>query len=431
MNSSTNTVKKEVIGAVCLVGFFTVLLIVSIRMWRLDMSIPFFYGFEGSKEGFNIVSSICDGSMGTVPVEYSPLYVWELRILYAVTGSVGYALNWSFLMNLCITAAVTYVVLKKLKISVFASIMAAVSFALLSYGFVQESYYSGMSMCCFIPLGVWLCIWIFEEQQPFSGKNIIIPLIFVALIGLTGGGYYLFFTCIMILTAGVSALLKTKRMNALWSGLALTGEAVIIQIILSIGHPYIQGDIEKSEVLGLKIFQFFVPTNSLKIGMFEEYMQDYNTKSIYINENAGSYLGIIGIIGFVMLVLTLLVSMNNKNTSERVRLYSEVMLVLIFVGEIGGIGTLLVVLTGTRLVAFNRVSVFIACLCIFAAAFLIDSIMSKISKKLALVVFTLAVTGLTAVSVMSQVPQSFYTYTEKSAVEYPKVIKTAQVGGVR
>lgn len=431
MSSRIRAIGKETGAVICSSVVFVALLIISMRIWRIDMNIPFFYGFEGAKEGLAIVSGICEGNIDTIPIEYSPLYVWELKLLYAITGGVGITLNMSLLINVYITLIITYSVSRRLKNSIVASGIAALCFSLSAYPFVQEFYYNGMNQIMFVPLAILLSVWIFEEENPLNVKKIIAPVIFIGLIGITGGGYYLFFTCIIIVVAGLSVLLKSRKYKNLISAAILVAESVVLEIILNIGHSFVRGDIEQSEVLGLKLFQFFVPTNSVKVGMLQGYMDDYNGKSLYINENMGSYLGIVGIIGFVTLVVIVLISINDTKTDSRLVMYSEIMVALIFIGEMGGIGTLLVLLTGMRLVAFNRVSIFIMAICVFAAAYIVDWILMRLKNKWLKAVAGIAFVGVAMVSVMTQFPQLFYHYTELSAQEYGIETPTVQETGVQ
>lgn len=431
MNSKIRAIGKETAAVLCVSVFFMVLLIVSTRIWRLDMNIPFFYGFEEAQEGYGIVKGICEGSIDVIPIEYSPLYVWELQLIYAITGGVGIALNISLFINMYITLLITYAVCRRLKSSIIASIVAAVCLAMSSYPVVQEFYYNGMSQIMFVPLSIWLCVWIFEADNQLSIK-IIPPMIFIGLISITGGGYYLFFTCVIMVVAGVSALLKTRKFKSLFASGILVAEAIILEIILNIGHTYIRGDIEQSEVLGLKLFQFFVPTNSIKVNMIQYYIEDYNDKSMYINENIGSYLGIVGIIGFIILIVMVLASFSNTAADNRLVMYSELVVALIFVGEMGGLGTLMVLVTGMRLVAFNRVSIFIMGICVFAVAYVVDLLIAKINRKWLTAIVAVVLIGITAVSAMSQFPQMFYYYTELSAQESGIATPTVQeVGGVQ
>lgn len=457
--------KREIISAVSLAGLVMFLIILSMRLWKYDLNVPFYYVSDEAQKGYEMVQRVCSAApdelfstavdygisdVSDIPMYFfSPLYILEIKIVYSIVKSIGMALNLVFLINIYLTAFVSYAVMRKLKLSNFTSILASAVFALSSFVFVQETYYNGMSMCCFVPLALLMCVWVMEDETFFDvgsgfirNKRTIASLIFMVLIAATGSGYYLLFTCIMLFIAGVSVLIKTKKIKAVIAPLALSFEAVVLWVLYTIplltgsaDVAYIDGNaIEQSEVLGLKLFQFFVPNGSAHINMLADYIQKYAEKTIYLNENAGAYLGPVGIVGFVILVLTMLTAMNQKsrlwiseNGGERMRLYCELLLGLMLFGETGGFGTMAVLFTGIRLVAFNRVCIFIAFICIIAAAMLLDLILKKLSdvfsekkvlNRLIRFAFAMCTFGFVCLSVLTQMPDRNINYMERSAAKY-------------
>lgn len=457
-------VKSEVISVISLAGLVAVLIILSMRLWNYDLAVPFYYSYSGADKGFHMAETVCTSGLGDIlsasyaegaasisdiPMYFfSPLYIIELKFMYAIFGKIGMALNLVFFLNIYLTALVSYTVMRKLQLSCFTCVLASAVFAMSSFGFVQETYYNGMSLYCFVPLAVLMCLWILEDEEFFrfgkdffKNKRTVAAMIFMMLIAVTGSGYYLLFTGVILLVAGVSAWFKTGRIKAMAASLVLVLEAVVLQVIYLI--PYLAGSgvsyvnnnvIEQSEILGLKLFQFFIPAGSLGIKSISDYMEEYAATSLYVNENTGSYLGLVGLVGFVILILALLLALNPQHKSEhgknsymRVRFYAELTLGLILLGETGGFGTMLVLLTGTRLVAYNRVSIFIVFISIVVAAMLLDWLLEKVAgifkkkavlNRLVRIGFCVGVVGFACLSVLTQVPEMFLVHADQSTIEY-------------
>ena len=218
-------------------------------------------------------------------------------------------------------------------------------------------------------------------------------LFFTFLIANNGIAYYPFFTCFIFLVTAISKLLKTGKIRQGLRGIIATVMVcffVVISILPGKIYTLINGSnsaaidrsgFEQAELYGLKIAQLFMPVNGH--GLYDKYIDYYNDAAFLVNENSTAYLGIIGMIGFIILGLWLFARRDGKDgiLSKRLGYLSELNIAMVLLGTIGGIGAMFAFFISPMLRGYNRISIFIEYVAIFAVALCMDRLVEVINAK--------------------------------------------------
>ena len=302
------------------------------------------------------------------------------------TGSIFYFLIFPF------TAISSFLVFRNLKISKFMSIFGSLIFTFIPFVFMRNIGHYVLSVIYFIPLSILLCIWLYENDDLLTptknlkdfirNKKNIIAIVFIILISNNGIAYYPFFTCFLIIITCISKLLKTKNIKIVIPfiiSIGLIGALFIINLIpLTIykNQHLFTSNIHRvffePEIYGLKISHLILNP---------KYFLKYYSQAMLVNENRTSYLGIIGVLGFISLILYIFIKNYHKplinDYKNRISLLSELNLFAVLLATIGGFASLFNYFITPMIRGYNRISVYIAFICILTFCMFIDSIFKK------------------------------------------------------
>ncbi len=293
-----------------------------------------------------------------------------------------------------ITAIISFYSLRNLKISKFMSIFGSLTFTFIPFMFMRNIAHYVLSTIYFIPLSILLCIWLYEKDDLLMPtKNLkeffniyiyknIIAIIFIILISNNGIAYYPFFTCFLIIVSMISKLLKTKNIKTVIPfivSIALICFFMIINLIPFLiyksNHIFtssIKRVFFEAEIAGLKISHLILNP---------KYFLEYYSKAMLVNENRTSYFGIIGLIGFCLLIIYIFVKNYHKPLVDiyknRISLLSELNLFAILLATIGGFASLFNYFISPMIRSYNRISVFIAFICILSFCIFVENIVKK------------------------------------------------------
>ena len=161
---------------------------------------------------------------------------------------------------------------------------------------------------------------------------------------------------------------------------------LILPIINNTQNSIIQAEtlaesIAQEQIFGLKLMQFFVPINAHGIPNLHRLIDNYNRNSFFVNENIGTYSGIIGALGFVFLIIFLFIKKESP-LFKRLSLLAEMNIIMAFFGITGGIGTMFTLYITNVMTGFNKISIFIAFVCILAIAFIVNEFYQKKKSKI-------------------------------------------------
>ncbi len=306
-------------------------------------------------------------------------------IFVKLTGSTGAAINLAYFSLYFLTAVIAYLVLRSRKIRVLFSVAGALTFSFLPYIYSRKIGHMMLAAVEFVPLAMLLCLWIFEDDRFlkldkgfFHYRRNLLALLFAALIAANGLGYYPFFSCMVILTAGLSKALKNRSISGL---LQAVKQIVLIiafmlvylsgYIYLHVAHPERLGEhlrqIGDVEQFSLKIARLFIPTYGSGISFFDRVFEEYGTVQ-FANwaSEATEYIGLVGTVGFFVLIFALLIRSQPRSFMGDLTLFSELNVMMLLYGSIGGFSVFVFFFLTMSVRCTNRISVFIAFACIYA-----------------------------------------------------------------
>ena len=295
----------------------------------------------------------------------------------------------SYFIIFPITAFVSFFVLRSLKISKFISIFGSLAFSFIPFVFMRNISHYVLSAIYFIPISILLCIWLYENNDLLmptknlkdfkKNKKNIIAIIFIILISNNGIAYYPFFTCFLIVITCISKLLKTKNIKT--SIPFIISIALVIVLFIINLLPLIIYKSQHSYVSNINRWFFEAEMAGLKIShliLNPKYFLEYYSQAMLVNENKTSYLGVIGALGFIGLILYIFIKNYYKplisDYKNRISLLSELNLFAVLLATIGGFSSIFNYFITPMIRSYNRISVYIAFICILAFCMFIDKI---------------------------------------------------------
>ena len=317
-----------------------------------------------------------------------------------LTGSIGAAINLAYFTVLFLTAIISYLVLCSRKIRPAFAAAGGLTYAFLPYMFLRKIGHLMLSAYQFVPLAVLLCIWLFEDDRFlkfrrdfFRYRRNLLAILFAGLIASNGIGYYPFFSCIILLAAGLSKSLKDRRFSGFAAALKQTGLiAGWMALFLS---PFIRICLTEPERLGenarqigdveqfaMKLVRLFIPVFGSGIGRLDAKFAEYGAVQLANwSAEATEYIGLMGTIGFVILIIVLLTGTVRTSPFYELVLLSELDIVMILYGVIGGFSAFVFLFVTMSVRCTNRISVFIAFVCIYAFCFVMDRLCESAERK--------------------------------------------------
>lgn len=443
---------KDIATVVFLFLAITILLMHYVDFEHMDMSIPFYY--QGNDDLSSLVTArlIQDSgwNFGTDELSYPDEYysntdeiiaglhntdILITKFFLVVThGDVAKSVNLLYLSVFYMIAYVAYIVLRQLRVREWLSAGGALVYAFLPFAFMRNVEHLTLTSYYFVPLAILMAVWIYEDEffmlpgkDFFRYKKNYAGLVMAFLIANEGIGYWQIFACFYVFVAALTGLIRNKDKSIIKRGLMSLAAIVFFVILACIPEFYtmmakssngVEGrlrNIGNSEVYCLKIIQLFLPVNGHHIQALEDIIEDYNTGVPLINENQSSYLGIIGIIGFLFLLVWLFTNKKEDTPlKKRLNVLADMNICTLVLATIGGFGTIIFVLGIQIIRGYNRISVFIAFICIMAVCLLAEELAGNLKKMLYRTFYAIAIGLIMLLTIVEQNPETPITYEENA-----------------
>lgn len=319
--------------------------------------------------------------------------------LLCVTGDTVVTFNFLVLSGFFTAATTSYYVLRKLKISQGAAMMAALLYSFLPYHFWRNiaghlaygAYWS-------IPLFLYFCISYMKgipgyykgkKKGKWAWVNKDNALHIITLI-LLGGHciYYTYFACFFLCMLILYSIIRKENRERIKEILFDLG--VIFATMLFTVTPYIVNVLKYGsnsnvadrsardiETYGMKIGQLLLPVNDHRISALANLKARYNALPLS-SENAMATLGLLLSIGFIILLIELI---KNKHADEDIYICSLLNFGALLLSTIGGFASI-IALFFTKIRCYNRLSIFIAFLCAITFAKFIDKYLIRLKKQI-------------------------------------------------
>ncbi len=332
-----------------------------------------------------------------------------LRVLTWITGGPGAAVNVFYVLTFFAVAFTSHIVLRKLGCSRVASAVGAFVYAFAPYHFLRGEGHLLLSGYEFVPLGVLLALWVFDDQVPLlradgwridwrARRTWLVVAVTIAL-GTTGA-YYFVFSMLLVAAAGIIHAVAARTARPLVAGgLVLGIGAVTLCINLAPTLMFLIRHGQNLEVAhrspfetqryGLRISQLFVPREGHRVGVLLRLSERSQGPpgSVFAAES-GQQLGLVGAVALAAMLLVLAAHAAGRRRDDPdgprrllVRRVGVLAVVCMLVGAMGGISFLLSSAGLREIRAWNRISIVIAFLTVVVVAVGVDAIGSRLSGR--------------------------------------------------
>jgi len=341
------------------------------------------------------------------------LHMLILRVLGMLTGDVAVTVNLYYLMSYPLAALASVFVLRRFSASRVSALLASVLFAFVPYHYLRGLGHLSLAAYYSVPFIIMLALAVDSKTMPFFvlGEDqkkgyrfapFTVPsmgfAVLAVLIGLSGV-YYAFFACFFFLVTGVLACVRRKAWKRLASAGILVGFSAIafgVQMIPSWWYHLQNGpnalagsrQVFEADMYAFRLSQLVLPLAKHRFPAFSGLFTWYWTQiqlTTGISEASMSALGLIGATGFIVLVGWLLFSrfLPGREVSRFTTLMDSLSVLNMsgfLLGTAGGLGAVFAIVAPS-IRAYNRISIIIAFICLFAMALIFDRLIRLIADK--------------------------------------------------
>jgi phosphoglycerol transferase len=401
----------------------SVLLIPLLRLWEMDLRVPFNYARDGLfslliikgilKHGWYLTNPDVGAPFGLQFYDF-PLGAYNfqflaLKVLGGFSSDPALVLNLYFLLSFPLVALSAFVVLRWLGASGAVATVCSLIYALAPYHFLRgieghlflSAYYS-------VPVGAYLVLSLFSDEPLFVrriragsraftwiSKRSLFTLALCALVA-SSGLYYAVFTMMLLIAATLLVVITQREARTLIKGGLLVGTilgVLTLNMAPSLAYQFAHGPNEavahraeqESETQSLKLTSMVLPAPGHHIDALSNLADHYYRTTPLPSEGAQQSLGLIATLGFGWLLLVALagcLSPRRGIGDERHRWLAALTATAFLIGTTGGISSLFAYLVSPQIRAWARISIFIAFFAIAAVALLLDSLQRRLGRPL-------------------------------------------------
>ncbi|MFM7536222.1 MAG: hypothetical protein ACKO91_10600 [Acidimicrobiales bacterium] len=312
-----------------------------------------------------------------------------LRILAAVTGSPGAAVNAFYLVTFPMVAAVACVALRRLGLGRATAMVGAVLYAVAPYHFARNEVHLLLSSYALVPVSVLLALALFDDLPPWRDRRWW--WVVAGLVGLAStGAYYLAFTLLLVAVAGVVAALERRQWQPVLAAgamIAVAGVAFALNVSPSLveltgsgANPGVAGRTPgETELYGLRVSQLYAPRLGHRVDALATLAAE--ARGTVVPSEEGQALGLVGAAGLSMLFVVFVVAIAGRGVEARLRRLALLAVVSILVATVSGFSYLLSAagLTGIR--SWNRISVLVAFVALAAVLVVVERLAGRLAAR--------------------------------------------------
>lgn len=449
--------RKSATAYLAAVGLCLVVLAWVLDLRKADFSVPLVYRRDAIQTQFWVKGLVengwylTNGSLGApfgLEMHDFPnsdgLFFVLLKAIACFTTDHVRVINAFFLLTFPLSAVSAMFAFRRFAAPRPTAFVGGQLFAFLPYHFLRGQEHLFLASYFLVPLAVMVVLWIHLDERPLffrgPGDDPGTPLarfrspralatIAVCLLISSGGVYYAFFTCYLLLVAGVAASARRRGLTPLWSSgvaIAVISAGALLNVTPKLVYDLRNGpdpgavvrSPTEADLYGLRIPQLLMPVSGHRVPLLARMRARYDSATASLNnENTSSSLGVVGTLGFLALVSTPLWR-KSRGGSRLWEGLSNLNLATLLLCTSGGFGTLFGFFVCPWIRCYNRFSVFIAFLSIFAAVLGLSRVdlIGKVRAKRWPVLVGLAV--LLVVGVLDQTTRAFVPRYRELEQEY-------------
>jgi hypothetical protein len=314
--------------------------------------------------------------------------IWMLGL---VIPNVVVLFNTYFLLTFPLTTLTAMIVFRYLGLSLPAAAVGGLLYSFLPFHYQRWENHYFLAAYWLVPLSFLPIFAICRGDLPFfdraaegsygrrlkSWRSFGYGVLGVAIA--SGGAYYAFFTCALLSFAGVYGWVTLKTWRAAAAAGGLIAAIVLTGFILHLptiryqreyGHNAITDrEPEEADAYGMKLAHLILPIPDHNLRVLANFRLQYLSPNRPCEVESAGGLGIVGTAGLLGLIVATLFPI------RRTWPYGPLVgltLFAILLATIGGFGSVFNLIVTSQIRAYNRISVFIAFLCLFAALWAID-----------------------------------------------------------
>jgi phosphoglycerol transferase len=384
----------------------TAVLVVVLQLWRAYLSIPIANRGDAlwtqswvkgiADNGWYLVNPRL-GAPGQMELYDFPqtdsVHFLLLKLLVLATHDFAAAFNLYYLLGFPLITISTLFVLRRFGVSRPAAAASSLLFSFVPYHLARGEYHLFLSSYFFVPPAIMVVLWVYLDRLrwPWSKKDpnlrwgrgrMWASLLTMGLVA-SAGVYYAFFTCYLLFVAGLASLLDRQKLRGPLMActlVAVVGAGMLANLWPSLVYRREHGNNaeaatrypHEAEVYGLKIGQMVLWINRHVVGRLNPRRQSYDLLPLAPgDEKESAALGAVGTAGFLFL-LGLLLCRTRARQGDVMPGLVVLNIGAVLLATIGGFGSLFALLISPQIRCYNRMSIFIAMVALFAVAVLLD-----------------------------------------------------------
>jgi phosphoglycerol transferase len=397
-------------------GASLLLALISIKAWRLSLSVPFEYSADSLYYQSLIKGIIDHGWPLTNPSLGAPfgsqlydapdtdnLHFLVIKAMGIFSDDPAVILNLYWLLTFPATAVAAWVVLRSLEVRALPAMFGGLLFSLLPYHFWRGETQVFLSAYFQVPLACYLILralggeTLFERREAGRRwarlwmRRSLITLAICVVIG-SAGVYYAVFTSLLLIGAAIICLAGHWRQAAP----PLAAAALIAAVLALNLTPTLLYEAEhgsnpeaivrepgESEYQGLSLIQLLLPALRHRVNWLAEEKARY-LEDTPVPSEASQSLGFLASAGLLWLFFLLATGalgrpIRSARPIERRAAVAAAMAFLI--GTVGGVSSLIAHAISPQVRAWNRISVFIAFFALLAVALLFERGLVRLQRS--------------------------------------------------
>jgi phosphoglycerol transferase len=357
--------------------------------------------------------------MHDFPMVDSLFFVMLKGLLYLTGGEVALSYNLFFLLTFPLTTLSSLFVLRRLGIASGPAVLVSVLYAFLPYHFLRGEGHIFLASYFLVPLAVLLMVRIYLGQS----LRWLWALIVCLLLG-CGGIYYAFFSCFLLLVAGISSAALHRKLRPLWQAgglVAVICLSVSANLLPTVLYQAEHGsnpvavirDPSHAQMLALKAFHLLMPVDNHRAkplarikDRFNQFFSQEFSLERELPECRYATLGVAASIGFLLLLGRLFIRRNGTQPHLPDGL-ATLNVASLMLACSGGAGALFSFFVTPKIRGYNRISVFIAFFALATLAYVLNRLDRRLQSFWARSLFQVGLALGLVLGILDQCPATF------------------------
>ena len=415
--AATREAWKNVAGYVAAAVGAVAVAAATLHLWHLRLNVPLYDAGDNLMAQMfvqNILETgwVLDnprlGAPGAMDLRDYPIpdvfHVALIKVLGLASRNSAVVLNLHYLMAFPLTALSAYFVLRRLRLGRLAALTPAVLYACMPYHFIRLTGHIFLTAYYLVPLMIWVILRVYLGRNPFlradpaDGRprwrlgswEAAGAALLCVLVGL-GGVYYAFFSCFLLLMAGVRVAFRERR----WKPLAAAALPVLLvtaslaaalapsllhQARYGKNHEASDRSPVEADYYGLNISEMLLPIEGHRLPILAALRAKYLAPPRRPTGAAFCVaLGALASLGFIYLIGRFL--WRRRGPVERADdglAYLNFSAVLL--GTLGGLGSLFAFYITPMIRCYERLSIFIAFFALAGLFLLVQRLLGRFVK---------------------------------------------------